>query len=155
MATNLVSDTVATAYEVEFGLRIPEWRLIAVIAEADAISQFEICARTRMDKVSVSRAAIALVGRGLVERAPNPKDQRSHLLALTAEGRKLYCRIAPKALEIEARIFGGFKPAEIRAFVSMLERIDAAAFAVGGAWRRAAAGAGACGNNSQIYPRYP
>lgn len=132
MATNLVSDTVASAYEAEFGLRIPEWRLIAVIAESDAISQFEICGRTRMDKVTVSRAAIALAGRGLVERAPNPKDQRSHLLALTAEGRKLYHRIAPKALQIEAQIFDGFDAAEIRAFVSMLERIDAAALAVGG-----------------------
>jgi DNA-binding MarR family transcriptional regulator len=132
MASNLVSDTVATAYEAAFGLRIPEWRLVAVIAEADAISQFEICRRTRMDKVTVSRAAIALAGRGLIERAPNPQDQRSHLLALTAQGRELYGRIAPKALAIEAQIFGGFGPAEIRAFVSMLERIDAAAYAVGG-----------------------
>ena len=63
MASNLVSDTVATAYEAAFGLRIPEWRLVAVIAEADAISQFEICRRTRMDKVTVSRAGIALAAR--------------------------------------------------------------------------------------------
>ena len=65
----------------------------------------------------------------MIERAPNPQDQRSHLLALTAQGRELYGRIAPKALAIEAQIFGGFKPAELRAFVSMLERIDAAAYA--------------------------
>ncbi|MGB6309350.1 MAG: MarR family winged helix-turn-helix transcriptional regulator [Steroidobacteraceae bacterium] len=131
MASNLVSDTVATAYEAAFGLRIPEWRLVAVIAEADAISQFEICRRTRMDKVTVSRAAIALADRGLIERRPNPLDQRSHLLALTPGGRELYGRIAPKALAIEAQIFGGFTPAELRALVSMLERIDAAAYAVG------------------------
>ena len=133
LASNLVSDTVATVYEAAFGLRIPEWRLVAVIAETDAISQFEICRRTRMDKVTVSRAAIALAGRQLIERAPNPGDQRSHLLALSVQGRELYSRIAPKALAIEAQIFGGFKPSEIRAFVSMLERIDAAAYAVGGA----------------------
>ena len=131
MASNLVSDTVATAYEAAFGLRIPEWRLVAVIAEADAISQFEICRRTRMDKVTVSRAAIALADRGLIERGPNPLDQRSHLLALTPAGRELYGRIAPEALAIEARIFGGFTPAELQALVSMLERIDAAAYAVG------------------------
>jgi DNA-binding MarR family transcriptional regulator len=132
LASNLVSDTVATTYEAAFGLRIPEWRLVAVIAETDAISQFEICRRTRMDKVTVSRAAIALSSRGLVRRAPNPEDQRSHLLALTAVGRELYGRIAPKALAIEAQIFGDFEPDEIRAFVAMLERIDAAALAVGG-----------------------
>jgi DNA-binding MarR family transcriptional regulator len=111
-------------------LGVPEWRLLAVIAESDAISQFEICRRSRMDKVTVSRAAILLADRGLIARTPNPNDQRSHLLALTVEGRKLYNRIAPEALEIEERIFGGFKAAEMRAFISMLARIDAAALAI-------------------------
>lgn len=130
MASNLVSETVASAYETAFGLGVPEWRLLAVIAESDAISQFEICRRTRMDKVTVSRAAILLADGGLIARTPNPNDQRSHLLALTVEGRKLYNRIAPEALEIEERIFGGFKAAEMRAFISMLARIDAAALAI-------------------------
>ena len=133
MVSTVVSDTVATAYQAAFGLTIPEWRLVAVIAEAAAVSQFEICRRTRMDKVTVSRAAIALVDRGFVKRMPNPKDQRSHLLALTEEGRSLYRRVAPRALAIEARIFGGFGAAETREFASMLARIDAAALAAGGA----------------------
>ncbi|MGC7532760.1 MarR family winged helix-turn-helix transcriptional regulator, partial [Pandoraea pneumonica] len=70
ITSNLVSDRIAHAYESMFGLTIPEWRLVAVIAEVDAITQAEIGERTRMDKVTVSRAAIALVGRGLLERAP-------------------------------------------------------------------------------------
>jgi DNA-binding MarR family transcriptional regulator len=130
MAANVVSETVASAYQSAFGLAVPEWRLIAVIAEANAISQFEICRRTRMDKVTVSRAAILLAGRGLLLRTPNPNDQRSHVLALTKQGRKLYQRIAPRALDIEARIFGGFSASEMRSFVSMLARIDAAALAI-------------------------
>jgi DNA-binding MarR family transcriptional regulator len=130
MAANVVSETVASAYETEFGLAVPEWRLIAVIAEASAISQFEICRRTRMDKVSVSRAAILLAGRGLLLRTPNPNDQRSHVLALTKQGRQLYQRIAPRALDIEKRIFGGFSASEMRSFVAMLARIDAAALLI-------------------------
>jgi len=130
MASNLVSDTVASAYQRAFGIGIPEWRLVAVIAEASAVSQFEICRSTRMDKVTVSRAAITLADRGFVMRTPNPNDQRSHLLTLTKEGRRLYNRIAPRALEIEQQIFGAFSAAEMRAFVAMLARIDAAALAV-------------------------
>lgn len=126
ITSNLVSDRIASAYEVMFGLSIPEWRLVAVIAEVDAITQAEIGERTRMDKVTVSRAAIGLVDRGLLQRAPNAADKRSHLLSLTVAGRELYALVAPKALELERRIFASFAPGELEAFTAMLRRIDAA-----------------------------
>jgi DNA-binding MarR family transcriptional regulator len=126
VTSNLVSDRIARAYEALFGLSIPEWRLVAVIAEAKAITQAEIGDRTRMDKVTVSRAAIALVERGLLARAANPADKRSHHLSLTDAGRDLYAAIAPKALELEARIFAPFSKPELDGFVALLRRIDAA-----------------------------
>ncbi|CAN5389213.1 MarR family winged helix-turn-helix transcriptional regulator [soil metagenome] len=130
--SNLVSDRIARAYQALFGLTIPEWRLVAVIAECGGITQQAIGANTRMDKVTVSRAAIALVERGLIERAPNAGDRRSHLLRLTASGRELYAQVAPKALELEQRIFGGFDGARVEAFVAMLREIDAVALAEAG-----------------------
>ena len=78
-----------------------------------------------MDKVTVSRAAIALVERGLLERSANAADRRSHLLLLSDAGRTLYAAIAPKAQDLEARIFAKFDPAEVAAFTAMLRRIDA------------------------------
>jgi DNA-binding MarR family transcriptional regulator len=123
--SNLVSDTIARTYDALFGLSIPEWRLIAVVAETGGTSQNAIGARTRMDKVTVSRAAIALVDRGLLQRRANPGDRRSHLLTLTSAGQELHGAIAPKALDLERRIFAGFDRAEIDAFVAMLRRIDA------------------------------
>ena len=125
--SNLVSDRIAEQYRALFGLRIAEWRLVAVIAENDAISQQSICDRTGMDKVTVSRAAIALADRGLVERAAHPDDGRSHMLRLSRSGHALYADIAPKALELERRIFGGFEPDELARFTAMLRRIDAIA----------------------------
>jgi DNA-binding MarR family transcriptional regulator len=130
IASNAVSEAVASSYRAMFGLRIPEWRLIAVLAEDGAMSQQALCGRTRMDKVTVSRAAIALADRHLVERTPNPEDQRSHLLGLTGEGWELYERIAPQALELERRIFDGIAPAEIEALRTMLARLEAATVAL-------------------------
>lgn len=122
---NLVSDVVAGAYEALFGLKVPEWRLVAVIAEnSQGINQQEIGFKTRMDKVTVSRAAIALTDRGLIERQPNPADRRSHLLVLTDAGRQLYDVVVPKALELEKRIFGVFSAKDIEGFRTMLHRID-------------------------------
>ena len=127
IASNAVSEAVATAYQALFGLRIPEWRLIAVIAEHDGITQQALVSATRMDKVSVSRAAIALVERGLVQRRPNTQDQRSHLLSLSDAGRALYDDVAPKALALERQVFAGFATSELEAFSAMLTRIEAAA----------------------------
>lgn len=124
IASNLVSDAIAGSYRSLFGLRIPEWRLVAVLAESEGLSQQALGVRTRMDKVTVSRAAIALVERGLVDRTPNPGDQRSHLLALSRSGRDLYAEIAPKALEMERRMFAAFDADELAAFRSMLARIE-------------------------------
>ena len=127
--SNLVSDTIASTYHTLFALSIPEWRLVAVVAEAggDGITQVEIGGRTRMDKVTVSRAAIALAGRGLLARRANARDRRSHLLVLTDAGKALYAAVAPKALELERRIFAQFAPDELAGFVAMLRRIDTAA----------------------------
>ncbi|MFM9827932.1 MAG: MarR family winged helix-turn-helix transcriptional regulator [Sphingomonas sp.] len=130
IASNRVSGAVATAYQALFGLRIPEWRLIAIIAESDGMTQQALGRATEMDKVSVSRAAISLVERGLLVRRPNPEDQRSHLLSLTKSGALLYDSVAPKALELEARIFEGFSAEELEIFVAMLERVSKAAVAL-------------------------
>lgn len=131
ITSNLVSDSIAKAYESLFGLTIPEWRLVAVIAETGGVTQQAIGAKTLMDKVTVSRAAIALVDRGLLARQANPEDRRSHLLELTDAGRDLYAAVAPKALDLESRIFAAFDPAEVAQFMDMLRRIEAVTIAIG------------------------
>ena len=130
IASNRVSSVVATAYQSLFGLKIAEWRLIAVIAEGDGMTQQALGLATRMDKVTVSRAAIALVDRGLVARRPNAQDQRSHLLSLTAAGKSLYDNVAPKALELEAKVFAGFSAQELSTFRMLLDRLEALAAAL-------------------------
>ena len=121
---SLASEVIARAYKALFGLTIPEWRVIAHVAAGEGVTQQEIGRRTRMDKVTVSRAASALGERGLLVRTAHGRDRRSHLLVLTTPGRALYDQVAPKALELEARIFSRFDQAEIDAFVATLRRID-------------------------------
>jgi DNA-binding MarR family transcriptional regulator len=127
VTSNLVSDVIASAYRSLFGLSIPEWRVIAVIAEGDGMTQQQVGRRTRMDKVTVSRATLALAERGLVARNPHARDRRAQTLALTDEGRTLYAAVAPKALELERRIFARVDPAALAAFSDMLLTIQAAA----------------------------
>jgi DNA-binding MarR family transcriptional regulator len=124
VASNAVSSAVARTYEALFGLRVPEWRLIAVLAEQDGLTQQALVARTEMDKMTVSRAAQALAARGLVTLLPHGNDRRSHMLALSAEGHALYAQIAPKALELESRLLqelGSREVAQLKATLAKLK----------------------------------
>lgn len=104
ITSNAVSDLIAHEYRSRFGLKVPEWRVMAMLGEVGAATQRELVAATRMDKVAVNRATKALADRLLIARAPNAKDGRSHHLALTDEGRRLRDDIMPMALDMEARV---------------------------------------------------
>lgn len=129
VASNLVSDSIARTYEALFGLSIAEWRVIAVAAEQQRTTQADISVRTRMDKVTVSRAARALVTRRLLTRTTHD-DQRSRWLELTSTGLTLYAAVAPKALELEKRLFARFTAGELLDLKAMLRRIEAAALTI-------------------------
>jgi len=127
VASNAVSGLIARAYQDRFGLTIPQWRLVTVLAEDGALTQGQIVARTVMDKVTVSRAAQGLVKRRLVSRADHHADGRSHVLELTAEGRRLYAEIAPLALAYEAALIAGLSPDEVGLLKRLLTRLQTAA----------------------------
>ena len=127
VASNAVSGLIARAYEDRFGLSIPQWRLLCVLAEDGARTQGPLFARTVMDKVTVSRAAQGLVKRHLIARSQNTADGRSHVLALTPEGRGLYGEIAPLALAYEAALIAGLAPEEVTLLRRLLGRLQAAA----------------------------
>jgi DNA-binding MarR family transcriptional regulator len=127
VASNAVSGLIARAYEDRFGLTVPQWRLVCVLAEDGGLTQVQIVARTVMDKVTVSRAAQGLEKRRLVARSQNKADGRSHVLALTAEGRRLHGEIAPLALAYEAALIAGLAPEEVTLLKRLLSRLQSAA----------------------------
>ncbi len=132
VASNAVSGLIARAYEDRFGLTVPQWRLICVLAEDKALTQVAIVSRTGMDKVTVSRAAQGLAKRRLVARSDHHADGRSHMLALTGEGARLYAEIAPLALAYEAALIAGLAPTEVALLKRLLVRLQTAANALGG-----------------------
>ena len=118
IASNAVSARIAEQYRKRFALKTTEWRIMAVLGDSGATTQRELGLATLMDKVPVNRACKKLESRGLVQRKPNEKDGRSHLLELTTEGRAVHSRIMPLALKIEAELFSvltGEEQAALRA----------------------------------------
>jgi DNA-binding MarR family transcriptional regulator len=123
VTSNAVSSRVAEAYRTRFGLRIPEWRVMAVLGDSDARTQRELTSATLMDKVAVNRACKALEDRSLAQRIANARDGRSHHLELTEEGRAMHGRIMPLALGMERQLFESFSAPEREDFARFLTRL--------------------------------
>ncbi|WP_102225980.1 MarR family winged helix-turn-helix transcriptional regulator [Acidimangrovimonas sediminis] len=99
-----VSRAFAERYRAEFGISIPEWRVLVHLNHAGAVSVREIHARVDMDKSKVSRAAQRLVDAGYVEKRGHAGDRRLVDLRLTAEGHALVGRILPIAATFQAEL---------------------------------------------------
>lgn len=104
VASSRVSKAFADRYRTEFGLSIPEWRVLAHLAQSESVSVREIQARVDMDKSKVSRAAARLETAGLIEKRENPDDRRLLDMRLTAAGRDLIARIVPIADAFQAEV---------------------------------------------------
>ena len=127
VASNALSSRIAAEYENRFGLKIPEWRLMAVLGEGQPKTQRELVEATRMDKVTVNRAAKALADRQLIARQAHEVDGRSHHLELTETGCSLYDAIVPAAIASEARLESNLSPDERAALLAILAKLTTAA----------------------------
>ncbi|MFN3468166.1 MAG: MarR family winged helix-turn-helix transcriptional regulator [Novosphingobium sp.] len=133
ITSNAVSGLIAGEYRSEFGLKIPEWRIMAVLGDAGALTQRDLVRATLMDKVAVNRACKVLEDRGFVQRRPNALDGRSHHLELTVSGRELHGRIWPQAVQTYERIFAAITPREQERLRAILDKLLKAARAIEGA----------------------
>lgn len=127
VAANAVSTRISQSYRARFKLKVPEWRLIAILAEHARMTPQDIGKAGELDKITVSRAAAAMIKRGLVTQDRNPEDGRSHYLRLTPEGRALYEQVAPAARALEAELLAGWSEADRQNLATLLRRIEESA----------------------------
>ena len=128
VASNAVSNRIARAYHDAFGLKVTEWRVMAMLGDAglgdaDGLTQRELTEKTLMDKVAVNRACKVLEARGFAVRLPNEKDGRSHHLALTDEGRDVHAKIVPMAREIEDKLLAPMSEEQQQIFRDLLDQV--------------------------------
>ena len=125
--SNTVSNAIADGYKGRFGLSIPDWRVMAVLARLPGSSAQELVRWTRMDKVAVSRGVSRLVERGLLARVTSTEDRRRSELRLTAQGEQVYREIVPMARDYEARLLENISPEYRRLLDEILTDLQQAA----------------------------
>lgn len=115
----------ALAYEAECGLSLSEARCLAAIGHFEPASVKDLARLANLDKANASRAADALVVRGLVAKAASATDGRGVALSLTREGRTLWRRTLKLIERRNAEVFGCLSSRELRQLDAALDRLVA------------------------------
>jgi DNA-binding MarR family transcriptional regulator len=129
--TNTVSSAIAGAYAERFGLSIPEWRVMAVLALEPGLSAATVAERTAMDKVAVSRAVSHLLRARRVARGFANADRRRSVLRLTSEGEEVYWRVVPFARRYEQNLLADLSESQRAQLNQLLDHLHARARALG------------------------
>ena len=85
-----------------FGLRVPEWRVLASLHSRHKASFKELAELASFDQTTLSRTIDRMVVNGLVTRLSDVDDMRVTRLALTAKGETLFHDLWPTVAELNA-----------------------------------------------------
>ena len=118
-----VSAGLSGIYVDEYQLSIPEWRVIATLAEHNTLNARQIVAFTTMEKSKVSRAVANLGARGLIIQKRAEGDSRAKDLTLTDQGLALYRSIVPRVLEWERELLTEMTSGEYRDLMYLLDKL--------------------------------
>jgi DNA-binding MarR family transcriptional regulator len=129
--SNTVSNAIAQGYKGRFGLSIPDWRVMAVLARFPGSSAQELVRWTGMDKVAVSRGVSRLLERGLVQRDVAAEDRRRSQLRLSDAGCEVYREIVPVAQDYESQLLAGFSAEKKQLLEEILKDLQASAQRLG------------------------
>ena len=131
---SVAKSSVAREYLDPAGLSVPEWRLLATVANFSPLPFSDITAMTTMDKGQVSRTLRSAQGKGLVASELVPADRRGSadgttssisrvMVSITPSGRALYQKVMPVAQRYQLGLIALMSPEERRVMLDVLQRV--------------------------------
>jgi DNA-binding MarR family transcriptional regulator len=120
-----ISLALKEIYGRDYGLTIPEWRVLATLGQFGEMSATAIGEHSSMHKTKVSRAVQGLEKRRWMRRRENAGDRRGEILSLTSRGLDSYRSICPRMLAFEeevARKLGSAENIRLLSSLTALER---------------------------------
>ena len=109
--------------EAGMGLTPGEARALSAVARAGIIRQSALAERLGLEAMTLSTYLDRLEGRGLVERAVDPRDRRAKLVNLSAEAHAVMEEIVRIGDGIRADMAVDLEPGEVEALRRMMRQI--------------------------------
>ena len=120
-----VSNRMAEIYSARFDISIPEWRILATLAEKKQCTAQEIVASTRTHKSTISRAVSRLISNRWIERVSSKEDKRMHLLRMSQSGEKQFLELTPLVLEFENELNAKMSKVGLDQLLEGIEQLEA------------------------------
>lgn len=120
------SHLISSEFHVEVrraGLSVPEWRVLATLADGREITVGQLAAITVIKQPTLTRLLDRMVERGHVERVPHATDRRYTPIRVTAAGTRLVARLIEQARAHERRVLEPFGLQQAEALKLSLQRI--------------------------------
>lgn len=135
---NLSARWAEARYQARFGLRLLEWRAIALLGGYAPQSLTELARGAGLEKSHASRTVAGLIRRGLVASGPDDRDGRGKLFVLTRPGKTLYRKVFDDAIARSDAWLSVLSARERASLMAMLERLTEQARALETADRQGA-----------------
>lgn len=107
------------------GMTMWEYIVLSHLVRGPVRNQLALARDVRHDKTRLIKLLDGLQQRGLIERAPDPADRRSHTVAITDAGRELQGSVQAAIRKMEDDILGVLSVAERRALLTALPKLYA------------------------------
>ncbi len=122
--TNTVSEGLARRYRDLHPLSVTEWRIMAVLGRFPGLVASEVCQRTAMDKVAISRGVRSLMERGLLERRQDRSDRRRRRLYIApGHGDRVLREVVPVAQHYERQLLESLDADEFEALSAIITKL--------------------------------
>lgn len=108
------------------GLSLPEARVVLCVGIYGQLSVSELGQKSNLDRSQASRAADALVRRGLLAKAASEADARGVEIRLTAAGSEVFKRALSVSQRRNTAILALLEPGQAEALMRALETLSAA-----------------------------
>ena len=112
------------------GLTRAQAAVLAYLARQEGINQAALAQLLELEPITLARLLDRLQAAGLIERRPDPKDRRAHLLYLTAAAYPLLDRIFALAAEVREDALAGVAEADRGRLLDLLIEMKANLVAV-------------------------
>ncbi len=116
--------TVTLPYAEAFGVTVPEWRMLSLLAHAQSLPFAELVVQSTSDKAQVSRTVRRLEAQGLLTiRAEGTTPRKKLTCVITPAGQAFHDKVIPIARQRQAAMIRLLTPEEREVTYRALQKL--------------------------------
>ncbi|CAN5801123.1 hypothetical protein BH09PSE5_BH09PSE5_26740 [soil metagenome] len=123
---NRTAHIVAATFSEELrhdAINLPVWRVLTALMNDDMQSLSELATHVGAELSYLSRLVSVAEEQGLMKRVTSPTDKRSTRVSISAKGRAVFRKFAPRAEGLEALFLDGIPDEDVETLRRTLRRI--------------------------------